>query len=220
VSNAVCDEDAVKLFVGTNVAPGFFAWIIPAGDAVRVGLCTQRNAGRYLERFASSNDHAKTYLEDAKLVTSLAGSIPMGPIEKTFGDRVMIVGDAAAQVKPTSGGGIYPGLVCANHCAKTVIEALERNDFSERFLSRYHKRWTGDIGKELRKDWRLYKLFQSFSDEKMEEAFKLLDNPKILRLIEDRGDIDYPSKLALPLVRKEPRLLKFATKSLLDFLLG
>ncbi len=220
LSNAPCDGDKVKIFIGTDVAPGFFVWAVPSGETTRVGLCTRRKAAAHLERFMSSRDPARAFLRDSRLESTLAGSIPIGPVEKTYGERVMVVGDAAAQVKPTSGGGIYPGLVCAGHCAKTALEALERNDFSERFLSRYHKRWTGDIGKELRKDWRLYRLFQSFSDEKMEEAFDLLDNPKILRLIEERGDIDYPSKLALPIVRKEPKLLKFATKSLIEFLFG
>jgi geranylgeranyl reductase family protein len=220
MSNAACETDRVKIFIGTDVAPGFFVWIVPAGKKARVGLCTRKNVTTYLERFVASNGHAASFLKGAGTESSVAGSIPMGPVEKTYGERVMIVGDAAAQVKPTSGGGIYPGLVCAGHCAKTAIEALEKDDFTERFLSRYHKKWTGDIGKELRKDWRLYRLFQSFTDEKMEEAFDLLDNPKILRLIEEKGDIDYPSKLALPIVRKEPKLLRFATKSLLDFLFG
>jgi geranylgeranyl reductase family protein len=220
MSNATCEDSRVKIFIGTDVAPGFFVWIVPSGKRTRVGLCTRKNTASYLERFVSSNSNAEPFLRGAITESSIAGSIPMGPVEKTYGERVMIVGDGAAQVKPTSGGGIYPGLVCAGHCANTAVEALEKNDLSERFLSRYHKKWTGDIGKELRKDWRLYRLFQSFTDEKMEEAFKLLDNPRILRLIEDKGDIDYPSKLALPIVRKEPKLLKFATKSLLDFLFG
>lgn len=220
MSNATCEGDRVKIFIGTDVAPGFFVWMVPSGETTRVGLCTRFKAVSYLERFVSTNSHAMNFLKDARLESSIAGSIPIGPVEKTHGERVMIVGDAAAQVKPTSGGGIYPGLVCARYCARTAIEALKKDDFSERFLSKYHKRWTADIGKELRKDWRLYRLFQSFTDDRMEEAFELLDNPKILRLIENKGDIDYPSKLALPMVRKEPRLLKFGTKSLLDFLLG
>lgn len=220
MSNATCEDDRVKIFLGADVAPGFFVWIVPSGNRTRVGLCTRKNTASYLERFVSSNSHAKPFLKEAITGQSIAGSIPMGPVERTYGERVMVVGDAAAQVKPTSGGGIYPGLICAGHCAKTAIEALSKDDFSERFLYRYHKKWTGDIGKELRKDWRLYRLFQSFTDEKIEKAFELLDNPKILRLIEDKGDIDYPSKLALPLVRKEPKLLRFATKSLLDFLFG
>jgi geranylgeranyl reductase family protein len=220
MDNVDCDDDKVKLFVGNRVAPGFFAWIIPAADRARVGLCTKDKAQNYLKRFASSIRNANDMSKEAKDAGVMAGSIPMGPLEKTSGERVMIVGDAAAQVKATSGGGIYPGLVCAEHCAKTALEALRTDDFSEKSLRRYDKRWMNDIGRELRKDWRLYKLFQSFTDEKMEKAFELLDNPKILRLIENKGDIDYPSKLALPLLRKEPKFLKFASSTLIDFLLG
>jgi digeranylgeranylglycerophospholipid reductase len=216
---AKCEKTRVKIFVGRDVAPGFFGWIIPAGDLTRIGLCTSLNAPLYLRKLKTESPAAKL-VKGAERVSALGGGIPIGIVEKTYAERVMIVGDAAAQVKATSGGGIYPGLVCAGHCAKTAVEALEKEDFSEKFLAKYQKQWMNDIGRELKKDWMLYKIFQKLSDERIEEAFELLDNPKILRLIESKGDIDYPSKLALPLVRKEPRLLGFASSSLVDFILG
>ena len=212
------EDDRVKIFTGREIAPGFFAWLVPAGQRVRVGLCTRKGAPAYLRRMHNGVVTSK-HLEGGRVVGTLGGAIPMGILKRTETDRVMLVGDAAAQVKATSGGGIYPGLVCAGHCAQTAIEALESGDLSERALSSYHDRWTADIGKELRKDWRLYKLYQTFDDAKIEKAFRLLNKPKVLRLIEERGDIDFPSKLALPIARKEPRLLGFATRSLAEYIL-
>ena len=57
------------------------------------------------------------------------GTIPLGPLKKTVDDHVMLVGDAAAQVKPTSGGGIYPGLLCATQCAIVAEEAVQKQQF-------------------------------------------------------------------------------------------
>jgi len=211
-------DNKVGIFVGNDVAPGFFAWVIPADNLIRVGLCTRKSTRRHFEKLLS-HENLRGFLKDTKPVRFIGGAIPLGMVEKTFGKRVMIAGDAASQVKATSGGGIYPGLVCATHCAKTALEALERNDFSERFLARYHKRWMNEIGKELKRDWLLYRIFQTLNDERIEKGIELLNNPEVLGVIEERGDIDYPSKLVLPIIKKEPRLLRYATSTLKDLIL-
>ncbi len=219
MENVKCDNDKVKIFVGNGIAPGFFAWIIPTNDIARVGLCTKINTRKHFENLLSS-DITKNFLGQAKALRFMGGVLPLGMLERTYGTRVMIAGDAACQVKATSGGGIYPGLVCATHCANVAVDALAKNDLSERFLARYHKKWMAELGRELKRDWLLHRIFQTFDDRKIEEAFELLDNPRILKLLEKKGDIDYPSKLVLPVLRIEPGFLKFTTTTVKDFLLG
>jgi len=172
-------------------------------------------------------DPAKQFVEGAQPLLYIAGGIPLGFPRRTYADNVVIVGDAACQAKATSGGGIYTALVCATHAAETVNDGLRRGDVSARFLRRYHKAWTGSIGKELRKDLALFETFRRLSDRHFEEIFALLDNPAVLDLISRRGDIDFPSKVGWAILREEPRLLKFAGKSLaaiirrdLPFLMG
>jgi digeranylgeranylglycerophospholipid reductase len=126
----------------------------------------------------------------------------------------MVVGDAAAQVKATSGGGVYTGLVCAGHCAKAAIRALERDDLSTKTLSGYHRAWMGDIGDELKKGLLIHRMYGSMTDAQFDEAFELLGREDVLELINSVGDIDYPSNLAWSLLRKEPRLVKYAGKYL------
>jgi len=208
------DPGLVKLFVGQDFAPGFFGWIIPSGDTARVGLCVgSGNAYAYLEKMLE-RPMVKRFVTRAQPILYIAGGIPLGFPKRSHADNVMVVGDAACQAKATSGGGIFTSLLCSTFCATTAIEALERDDFSARMLHRYHKAWTGSIGKELRKDIAIHESFTRLKDHEVEEIFEVLDNPKILRLIRERGDIDFPSKVGWALLREEPRLLKYLGKGL------
>lgn len=209
------DPGFVKLFVGQRIAPGFFGWIIPSGeDTGRVGLCVKEgNAFAYLERMMREGP-AAPFVKDAQPLLYIAGGIPLGFPRRTYADRVMIVGDAACQVKGTSGGGIYSGLRCARHCADTAIEALKTQNASARQMRRYHRAWIKTVGKELRKDLAIFESFALLTDRHFEELFDLFDAPGMLRIIEAEGDIDFPSKVGWRLLREEPRLLKYTGKAL------
>ena len=98
--------DRVHVYFGRDVAPGFFAWLVPtSGGRALVGLLSRRHAQHYMERLL-----ARLKDED-KVAGVIKGphqwGIPLKPLPRTFGDRVVVVGDAAGQVKPTPGGGIY-----------------------------------------------------------------------------------------------------------------
>lgn len=209
------DPGFVKLFVGRAIAPGFFGWIIPSGeDTGRVGLCVKEgNAFAYLEKLMREGP-AAPFVKRAQPLLYIAGGIPLGFPRRTFTDHVMIVGDAACQVKGTSGGGIYSGLRCAVHCASTALEALEKEDYSARQMRRYHRAWSRTVGKELRKDLAIFDSFVTITDKQFEELFDLFNSQEMLRIIEQEGDIDFPSKVGWRLLREEPRLIKYAGKAL------
>jgi flavin-dependent dehydrogenase len=111
-------------------------------------------------------------------------------------------------VKPTSGGGIYTGLLSANHCANVALEALQKNNFSSQFLKKYHKLWYSDIGLELFLGMRFRKIFKNITDSQINKYIKKFQNPKITELITKYGDIDYPSRLLKPLLKKTPTLIR------------
>ncbi|MFO7619471.1 MAG: NAD(P)/FAD-dependent oxidoreductase [Thermoplasmata archaeon] len=216
VTGVDMETDRVGIFFGRDVAPNFFAWMIPAGEFTRVGLCVRNGNGTvhdYFKKLFKAGETAKL-LAKAKVVKTYSGMIPLGMLPATHADNAMLVGDAACQVKATSGGGIYPGLVCAKHCAETAIRALEEEDLSSKSLSRYHDAWTKGIGDELEKALMMHRIYADLDDAQLEDIFGMMLNPEIQDIINNVGDIDYPSRLAWMLLRKEPGLLKYTGKFL------
>lgn len=206
------DNDFVDIFVGNKIAPGHFGWIIPTDEGVRIGLCTSLGKKSTYQYFKNLLTHSgvKERLGEPKIECYIAGLIPLGPMKKICSDGAMLVGDAAAQVKPLSGGGIYMGLLCGEHCAKVAAKALENDDVSEKFLRGYQKLIQNDVGKEFKRAAQLRKIFVGLNDAHLEEGFEVLNDEKILSFISKHGDIDYPSGLTKAVLKKAPRLMKFA----------
>lgn len=219
-------NDVVQMWVGAQRAPGFFSWMIPTNEEgtqgkveLGVDLKAPLPAKSYYDQMYHDPLVNKFLSPDAKPTFDICACIPLGPIKKTTAERVAVVGDAAAQAKPTSGGGVYTGLVCAQHLADVATDALEEDDLSATRMKEYHDRWYDDIGRELYVGWRLRKAFMHLSDAQVEELFHILDDKELLQMVNVLGDIDYPSRLAKPLMRKAPQLFKFsgvAIRSLFD----
>ncbi|GAH55465.1 unnamed protein product, partial [marine sediment metagenome] len=208
--NTDLDPKYVEIFLGRTIAPGFFAWAIPTnkeGTEARVGLCIDNTSNNTLKQCFNNLLKHKS-LQNITTTKRIAGTIPLGALKKTTISNVMLVGDAAAQVKPTSGGGVYPGIICAKHCASVALDALENRDFNNRVLRKYHKLWTNEIGRELSLGMKVRKIIKSLDDKKMDKYLEKINNEKSIDIICKYGDIDYPSKLAFPLLKKNPSLVK------------
>jgi geranylgeranyl reductase family protein len=219
IKNANLDPNFVEIFVGKNIAPDFFAWIIPTnknGTEARIGLCITKGNTKPPKHYFSKLLKSKStsdLIGNAKLLKEFGGVIPLGVLKKTYGDNVLLAGDAAAQVKPTSGGGIYTGLLCANHCSNMSIEALKNNNFSSQHLKKYQKLWSSEIGRELILGMSFRKIFKHFTDKHFDKYIEKFQNPKINQIISKYGDIDYPSKLIKPMLKKTPSLLGLLPKA-------
>jgi len=214
-TEVVTPPNKVDIFISRGVAPGFFAWIVPTGDGGgRVGLAAPGNAHGYFKNLERHREWG-TYFDANKAYHYIAGGIHIGPpAERSYSDDTLIVGDAAGQVKATSGGGIYMGLRAAVHAVSAVKEALEKEDTSASSLKVYQDRWVSDIGKELNTAYRIHRIYASLTDRQLNRIFAMLDKKEVLDTIERHGDVDYPSKLVLPLLKAEPRLMKFGGKLL------
>jgi digeranylgeranylglycerophospholipid reductase len=212
LSDTTLTPHFVHIFVGHRIAPGFFAWVIPTnvqGTTARIGLCIGRQTNHPLQHYFTALLQ-QPLLQGTNVMKRFGGAIPLGPLKKTVDDHIMLVGDAAAQVKPTSGGGIYTGLLCATQCAIVAEEALQKQQFDADFLKRYHTKWTKEIGRELSLGMRFRKIFTNLTDEQLTKYLEKLNNKKTIDIINTNGDIDFPSRLALPLIRTSPSLLSLA----------
>ncbi len=220
------DPGFVEIYLGNSVAPNFFSWVIPKARntkngsvPARVGLACKKKKSSAYHYYRQLFKHTilGPKLTNAKPIQYVAGGVPLGMVPKSYADNVLLVGDSAGQVKPTSGGGIYTSLVCAKYCTETAALALETGDLSAKMLRNYHRAWQNEFGKELKHGLRLFKVFMHLTDEQLEYGFKLLSDPEVLEIISREGDIDYPSKMTMALFKRVPQLLMFAKPYIRSF---
>lgn len=217
VANLQIPDDMVYFFLSQEISPGFFSWIIPTGSNVaRVGLgMSSKDAvpRQQLEKLMDSKIFLKAIDWNKKKppqpLKLIAGSIPMGMVERMFDDNVMLVGDTAGLPKPVSGGGIYTGCVSAEHAAETAEYALKKGKYEKKYLKGYQKGVKKKLNNELKNTLALRKIYMEMTDENLETAFDVLEDPEVIDYISKHGDIDYPFKLGKKVLAKMPRLFKF-----------
>jgi geranylgeranyl reductase family protein len=191
------DPEFVEIFTGNGIAPGFFAWAVPFNGYARIGLAMNPciPARYYLEKLLKHPAVASRYR--GSRTEFVLGGIPLGPPKKTAASNVMLVGDAAGQVKPTSGGGIYMGAVCA----KIAGEVAARASRKEAGLEEYEERWRNSVGRELAIGMRIHKSLGELSDDNLNEFVAFLNKPEVRKVITEYGDIDHPSILLQKLIK-------------------
>jgi len=189
------DPDLIEVFIDQDLAPGFFAWVVPAEEGIaRIGLATHqmKGASAFLKRFLE-----KLKLKPLKIN---AGLIPIGPRAQTVSEGVMVVGDAAAQAKPTSGGGLYTGICAAKIAGQVAAEhALSPQDNNG--LMPYEKRWREKLDRELSLGIALRRLFRGLHNREINFIFDVLDNKALIDVVTTYGDIDYPSLILKALLQ-------------------
>jgi len=184
--------DQSRVEIHPDASPEFFGWAIPLGPGrARVGLAgrsgTMERFRRFISLFLGDSHEAFVHL--------VSGTIPLGTMARTYGDRALFVGDAAGMAKPTSGGGVYTGVRAARHAARVIGEAVASGDLSDRMLSRYEKAWKEDFGRELDQGMRLFRMRQQLSPEDVARVISALADPAIVDDIIRLGDMDRPGRL-------------------------
>ncbi|MEM2583608.1 MAG: NAD(P)-binding protein [Candidatus Thermoplasmatota archaeon] len=167
------NEEHVKVYFG-KFAPGFFGWIIPAENELRIGMGTTEKGLR--EKFNEFKSIVGYEVKNEKYAL-----IPYG-IKKVAKEKCAIVGDAAGQVKATSGGGLYACLLASEMLAK---------NFDDFFA--YEKEFMRAYGDELRGCLLLRKIFSKWQRYEALEKVEVKD-----------ADIDYHWKFAKNFLIKHP----------------
>lgn len=190
----------VELYLGSKIAPASFAWAVPSGPgAVRVGVTAKSHAAHYLRQLLALpaiRDRVKPgEFPVARRV------IPLGPISKSYGPRLLAVGDAAGQVKPTTGGGIYFGLLCSGIAARVAQSAFEEGRFDEGFLKSYETQWKRKIGLDLRVGLTGRRLLERCTDNQIDTLIELGKQEPILKIILKHANFDWHRRLILALSR-------------------
>jgi len=195
------DPDYVEIHVGRRIAPGFFAWVIPLNDnSARVGLgCRGANPGELLSRFIEKRFEGKRY---ESLARRSGVIITSGPIKRTFSNRLLIVGDAAGQVKPTTGGGVILGGICASIAGRVASEAVKHGGFEEAFLRLYEELWKKELNREFRYMLWARRIFNALSDRAIDRIFELIIKEDLQQVISEEGDMDFQSSILSEMLRR------------------
>jgi geranylgeranyl reductase family protein len=202
VSGADVDEDIVEMYYGRGIAPGFFAWIIPLGDGrARVGLAAKSLAKKRLMSSIRHHPVMKERLKQASIQRNLGGIVLVGmPIKKTVKDNLLVVGDAAGMVKPTTGGGVIMGGLAANVAGKIVSDALANPDQSNKMLDEYEGAWRSLLMRELRVMNMTQRILSSFSDKGLDSLIRDAERFRLIETIRREGDMDMQRKVILRLI--------------------
>jgi geranylgeranyl reductase family protein len=212
--------NAVDVFLGRTFAPGFYAWLIPRRDGTaKIGLATRRgNPKDFLERLISKHPAASKKLGKAKLTRLSFHSISLGgAIPKAFSNGFIAVGDAASQVKPTTGGGVIFGLKCAQIAAQVALEALNKDDVSSNLLEMYQQRCGRVLDFDFKVMLRIRRFLDSLSDEKIDEVLRFCTKIGLAKTLEDIEEIDFQGQTFLKILTK-PSAYAFLTYFVLLYL--
>jgi flavin-dependent dehydrogenase len=130
--------------------------------------------------------------------------LPLGRIERTFDDRLLVVGDAAGLVKPTTGGGIYYSLMSGSLAAEVAAAALRKNRLEACELSEYETRWRGRIAAELEAQAALRQVAERLSDSDIDALFNLAANHGIMPLVRKTARFNHHRHLVRALFKHPP----------------
>jgi digeranylgeranylglycerophospholipid reductase len=199
-----CDPRYNDFYLG-SAAPGGYVWVFPKGkDLGNVGIGVNRSkmkkggeAKMYLDKWIQNHPG----IDKGKRVEKIAGAISCNmPIDKTVDNGIMLVGDAARQIDPLTGGGIATSCQAGQIAGRVCAEAVKANDFSEKFLIRYDKEWRKKFENKLIRNYVAKEKLIDLSDDIFNKAVKALSETTLEKIT--------TFEILKALERKYPELVK------------
>ena len=201
----------VEVHFGNEIAPKGFAWAVPVmrgqRSYARIGLMCERDAREYFDRFLERigpkwKTGTPTCLGGA--VRPRIKMLPLGPIARTYGARVLVVGDAAGLVKSTTGGGIYYSLLSGALAAETLVEAFRQKDLSAASLSAYEERWRTELSEEFSAQMSLRRIANRLTDAEIDDLFELARTDGIMPIVRKTARFNKHRELIMSLLSHPP----------------
>lgn len=210
----------LEMFSGSEIAPGFFAWVIPSGNGShRIGLWStaKRLEGRSIEQcYDNLIKHPlwKNRFSNISETARYCGPVPSGMVRTPYKDRVILIGDAAGMAKPTTGGGIGPAFEQISGIIEKLSVALNNNKLDKKTLHSICNKHFSKMHKDQNRARALRNLLVSdCSDKVLDKHFNSFAKPEVIKLINEVGDIEKPVPLGMALLKKVPAFRKLALKA-------
>ncbi|MBR9975038.1 MAG: NAD(P)/FAD-dependent oxidoreductase, partial [Bacteroidetes bacterium] len=199
LTNVDLEDDVCEFYLGNDAAPMGYLWVFPKGHGMAnvgvgiSGMASKKKAAiRYLQEFIERR------FPDASVLTTVAGGVPCATtVDTLVNGNVVLVGDAAHQVNPMSGGGITSGMIGARLAGEAIARALEKNDLS--LLDEYPKAWRKDVGAKHETYYKMKAAVYKFPDATLDDIAV-----NVLKLREDKRTIWGVFKTAL---KHQPALI-------------
>lgn len=176
----------VEIYFGSAVAPKGFAWAVPVrrGNAwhARLGVMAATAATDWFWQLVRQLEN-RWGLDVPPDAVPRRRVLPLAAIGQTFSDRLLIVGDAAGLVKPTTGGGIYYSVVSGRLAAGVLAEQLERDELGAQHLSRYERLWRKRFQSEFEAQLALRRVAEGMEDDAIDALFELARTDGLLPLV-------------------------------------
>ena len=190
-----------------------FGWIVPEGNNIyRIGMASSKNVKECFHVYLKKLD-----IDINNKIDQQGGIIPYGIMNKSAFMNVLLLGDAAGQVKATTGGGIVMLLTAARHASNCVKLSFEQNNFSKRFIKKHYENpCLRTIGKELKLHYVIRLILEKLTSKEFEIFFKIIKENKIEHIISLYGDMDFPKDLIFKLLKNRSVitfLIKFSVKN-------
>jgi digeranylgeranylglycerophospholipid reductase len=180
IGNIDVDRNSIDLFFSSKFASGGYAWVFPKDSHtanVGVGILGKNNAKKsameYLKEFVAQK------FPTASTLVSVVGSVSCAPyLKELVTDSLMIVGDAAHQANPISGGGIIRAIWAAQIAGEVAAHAVKDNDVTKKRLQEYSKRWYKAGGVSHIRAYRIKEMIAKITDDDLNKiAAKINELP-------------------------------------------
>ena len=197
----------VELHFGTQVAPKGFGWVVPVvrGDrpSARVGVMCGHDAPRFFDRLID-RINPRWEIDRGAVPKPRQKILPLAPIARTYGDRLLAIGDAAGLVKPTTGGGIYYSLLSADLAAEVLSKALKSGKLMASHLAGYERAWRDRLSAEFQAQLTLRHLADGMNDAEIEHLFELARTDGIMPIVRRTASFNKHRNLILALLKHPP----------------
>lgn len=193
------DNSYFQVYVNSKISPGFL-WIIPLSESTaRIGLFADfdyQNLSGIIDEFLENNEK----LRNAKILKKYHGRIPVyDPKKDIVKNRAILIGDAASQVKPTTGGGLIIGFNCAKIAAEIVYEAISSQNID--ILKDYQKKYRKMYNTELKMQLKVQNTYESLDDDNLDSVILKLKEKEVGKIVSEYGDLDSQSPLMIKLIK-------------------
>lgn len=199
VSNISVDPNSCYFYFGQKYSPGGYLWIFPKGsDSANVGLGIGGDKAKLRSPISYMNSFIEKKFPFVSKLTMISGGVPCSfTLKEILKDNLMLVGDAARQVNPLSGGGIVSGMIGGSIAGEIAGKAIRENNF--KLINKYPKLWHERVGKRHEIYYKIKNAIYNFSDETLNSiahsAIKIPENERTLQSIFKIALVDKPSLL-------------------------